>query len=103
MFRTTVLTLATVLVLASAASADITYDGGDGSTPETAVIITGAEGSTDGVKAEYLWIEANRPGAEVLGQVLLQNGDRLYDVLTIRIGGREEVIHFDITGFFGKF
>jgi hypothetical protein len=103
MLRSTLLGLATAITLASSAVAQITYEGGDGTTPETAVIITGAEGSTDGVKAEYLWIEANRPGAQVLDQALLQNGDRLYDVLTIRIDGREEVIHFDITGFFGNF
>jgi hypothetical protein len=38
-----------------------------------------------------------------MGQALIQNGERMYDVLTIRIGGRDEEIFFDITEFFGKF
>jgi hypothetical protein len=103
MIRSLLLSLATSAVLATAAFAGITYDGGDGATVETAVVITGAEGSTDGVRAEYLWIEQNRPGAEVLGQALVQNGDRFYDVITIRSGGKDEEVFFDITGFFGQF
>jgi hypothetical protein len=91
------------LALSGAASADITYEGGDGTSIAAAVIIAGAEGAPDGVTAEYRWIAENRPGAEVLGQALAQDGDRIYDVLTIRVGGRQEEIFFDITDFFGKF
>jgi hypothetical protein len=91
------------LALAPAAYAEITYSGGDGRTVKTAVIIEGATGSSDGVPSEYAWIEANRPGAEVLGQALIQNGDKVYDLLTLRVDGREEELYFDITGFFGNF
>jgi hypothetical protein len=88
---------------APAAHAEITYAGGDGRTVDTAVVIEGAAGSSDGVPSEYAWIEANRPGAEVLGQALIQNGDKVYDLLTLRVDGREEELYFDITGFFGNF
>jgi hypothetical protein len=92
-----------VLALAGAVLADITFDGGDGASPATAIVIVGAEGTSDGVASEYDWIEKMRPGAEVLGQALVQEGNRVYDAITIRTGGKEEVIYFDITDFFGKF
>ena len=91
------------LALASAAQAEITFSGGDGSTAANAIIIEGAAGSSDGVASEYDWIARNRPGAEVLGQALVQDGDRIYDLLTLRVDGREEDLYFDITGFFGNF
>ncbi len=53
--------------------------------------------------SEYAWIEQNRPGAQVLGQALIQNGDKVYDLLTLRVDSREESLYFDITGFFGNF
>jgi hypothetical protein len=105
MIRSMIFNLATgmYLALTGAAMAEISFDGGDGTSVETAVMIVGAAGSSDGIAAEYSWIEANRPGAQVLGQALIQNGDRLYDVITIRNGGKDEELFFDITDFFGKF
>ena len=105
MTRNLLLTLATgaFLALAGAATAEISFQGGNGTSITTAVVILGAAGSPDGVAAEYQWIAANRPGAQVLGQALAQNGDRLYDVLTIRTGDKVEEVFFDITDFFGKF
>jgi hypothetical protein len=91
------------LALAGATTAEIAFKGGDGTSPDTAVIILGAEGSPDGIDAEYSWIETYRTGAEVPGQALIQKGERMYDVLTIRIGGRDEEIFFDIIEFFGNF
>jgi hypothetical protein len=91
------------LTLASAAQAEITFTGGDGSTPARAIIIEGAAGSSDGVASEYDWVAANRPGARVVGQALVQDGDKVYDLLTVQSGDRTEEIYFDITGFFGNF
>jgi hypothetical protein len=91
------------LTFASAASAEITFAGGDGATPATAIIIEGAAGSSDGIASEYDWIAINRPGAQVTGQALVQDGDKVYDLLTLQSGGRTEEIYFDITGFFGNF
>jgi hypothetical protein len=91
------------ITLATAAHAEITYSGGDGRTVATAVVIEGASGSSDGVASEYAWIEQNRPGAQVLNQALVQDGDKIYDLLTLRVDGRDEALYFDITGFFGNF
>jgi hypothetical protein len=103
MVRRTLLSLFLSVALSGAALAEISFGGGDGTSPETAVVITGANGSSDGVPAEYDWITKHYPGAEVLGQGLMQKGDRFYDAITIRSGGKEQVIYFDITEFFGKF
>jgi hypothetical protein len=91
------------ITFAAAAHAEITFSGGDGRTAATAVVIEGASGSSDGVASEYDWIAKNRPGARVLGQALVQDGDKIYDFLTLEVDGRAEDLYFDITGFFGNF
>jgi hypothetical protein len=91
------------LTIVSAASAEITFSGGDGSTVATAIIIDGAAGSSDGVASEYDWVAKNRPGAQVTQQALVQEGDKIYDLLTLQSGGQTEEIYFDITAFFGNF
>jgi hypothetical protein len=103
MIRKLMLSALAALALAGHAMADITFGGGDGTSPETAIVILGAEGSSDGVASEYDWIGKMRPGAQILEQALIQNGERFYDAITIRVGGADEVIYFDITDFFGKY
>lgn len=105
MLRTTFFGLVAGLFLglAGAVTAEIGFQGGDGTSAASAIVISGAGGTSDGIAAEYRWIQANRPGAEVLGQALMQHGDRFYDVITIRSGSGTEEVFFDITDFFGKF
>jgi hypothetical protein len=104
MNRRAVLTAALGASLVSApAQAEITYGGGAGDTAATAVVILGAQGSSEGIQAEYDWLAQNRQGAQVLEQALLNEGDRMFDMLTIRWQGREEQVFFDITDFFGRF
>lgn len=91
------------LAMAPAAIAEITYGGGDGSSVEEAVIILGATGESDGVPAEYQWIDKTYPGAEVEGQALLDDNGRVYDLLTLTIEGKPVEVYFDITEYFGKF
>jgi hypothetical protein len=91
------------LTIASATSAEITFSGGDGSTTATAIVIEGATGSSDGVASEYDWVATNRPGAQVTGQALVQDGEKIYDLVTVQTGSKTEEIYFDITGFFGNF
>jgi hypothetical protein len=91
------------LIIASAAQAEITFAGGDGATPATAVIIEGATGSSDGVKAEYDWIAQNRPGATFVSQTLMLDGNRVFDAMLLQSGGKTEEIYVDITGFYGNF
>ena len=90
------------IALADAASADITFAGGDGSSAANAIIIVGAAGEGDGVQSEYDWLSSNRAGATVKSQALMQDGDRIFDALTIEIGGKQKDVFFDITAFFGK-
>ena len=99
-----VLRLAVCLLalLGSAAAAKITYEGGDGSTMAQAVIIADAVGETDGVESEYIWLDQHFHGYTGDGQALLQDGKRIYDLLTIHQSGKKYEIYFDITDYFGK-
>jgi hypothetical protein len=105
MIRPTALALIACVFIAFAttAMAEITYTGGDGSTVETAIVIEGALGESDGVGSEYEWLAKNRPDAKMQSQALLNDGGKVYDLLIVQTGGKEEKIYFDITAFFGKF
>jgi hypothetical protein len=92
-----------VLTCATAVLAEITFEGGDGATIETAIVIMGAAGEQDGVASEYEWLAKNRPDAQMESQALLNEGDKIYDLLVVRSGSKKEKIYFDITAFFGKF
>ncbi|MBI1220553.1 MAG: hypothetical protein GC186_18635 [Rhodobacteraceae bacterium] len=89
-------------LLAPAAGADVRFAGGDGHSAETAIVIEGASGESDGVAAEYAWLKQNRPGADLQSQAVMAAGGRSFDVLTVGNGGKHERVFFDITGFFGK-
>lgn len=68
-----------------------------GSTKETAIPVKS-------VDAEYQWIKANYPGSKVMGQALITDDTKQYDLLTIVTPTREtKKVYFDITSFFGKF
>ena len=78
-----------------------------GESIEQAIIIQ-ANSTPAGIRMEYQWVEQHfgRRGTDwqLVKQALLQEGDRSYDVLHIRLAdGTEREIHFDITNFFGKF
>ena len=75
----------------------------DGSSFERAIIIqqksTGA-----GIKEEYIWVREHYPNSRVVKQELHHVGRKSYDVLTVeKENGDREIVHFDITRFFGKF
>lgn len=75
-------------------------------TKEEAIIILGAKGETEGVDAEYIWIE-ERFGKqninwELIDQELVDDGDKQYDILRIKFpDGKIEEFWFDITDFYG--
>ncbi len=87
----------------SPANPRIRYAGGDGSSLARAIVIEGAAGEADGVQSEYDWIAMNLPGWKPASQALLQNGGRVYDLLTLHKSGATRQVCFDITGFFGRF
>lgn len=83
------------------AASGITYQGGDGSSFEKAVVITGAKNSMEGVPAEGKWLRKKYGNYEKLKQGLIQHEGKFYDVITIRTKkGKEVVVYFDISGFF---
>ena len=79
----------------------------NGLTKEEAVIILGAKDETEGVDAEYSWLEQNYGKAEVdwemIDQELMDEGDRQFDLLKIKFKNSAfKTFWFDITDFYGK-
>ena len=80
-----------------------------GSSIETAILIE-APNSLVGVPLEYEHIRSTRCLAcggrfDIIGQSLLEQGERQYDRLDIKCSncGSTKSVFFDITHFFGKF
>jgi len=81
----------------------IQYKGGNGSTKEEAVIILGAESELEGVDAEFEFIQSLHTNFELDSQTFLDEGNKKYDILTVRLpGGTKEDIWFDISDFYGR-
>lgn len=113
-------------------TSEMTIYGAAGESPETAVIIRGANSHEAGVRAEYYWIRRRYPGYERTFQAIFELPEpgstpprtihkdsatgaeveaihpanlpaRRYDVLKIRNRyGRIRDVYFDITTFWGK-
>lgn len=86
----------------------IRFEGGDGSDAKTAIVIRGASGETDGVAAEYKYLEmlhgTRGVDFKVGSQSLLQEGARSLDRLDVALkDGTSTHVFFDITEYFGKF
>ena len=86
----------------------VTYEGGDGKTLETSVIIKNAGNERNGIAAEYDYI-AKKHGAKFtnwkpVGQSTSSNNGKKYDVIgIITMPGNENITYyFDITDFYGK-
>ena len=86
----------------------VTYEGGDGKTLETSVIIKNAGNERNGIAAEYDYI-AKKHGAKFtnwkpVGQSTSSENGKKYDVIgIITIPGNEKITYyFDITDFYGK-
>lgn len=91
------------VALATVATAEVRFSGGDGSSAAKAIVIEGANDETEGVASEYDWIAKNRPEAVFLQQKLLQDNGKVFDLMILQSGGAKEEIYFDITAFFGDF
>lgn len=78
-------------------------DVNDGSSFEKAVIII-ASGSFEGIQLEDDWLQKEYWGCKKISQGVNTKNGKTYDIITIvRRDGREKVIYFDITSFYGKF
>jgi hypothetical protein len=85
----------------------ITFKGGPGDTPETAVVISGAPNSRVGIDAEYYYLmkKFGQPNVDwkLKRQSVLHKNGRHYDRMEIELkDGSKKTIFFDITEFFGK-
>jgi hypothetical protein len=89
-------------LLASAEPAPISFTGGDGSSMDKAVVIHSAT-ERSGVHAEYDYLRQHFPGYQKGDQSVLQDKQRVYDVLHFTTAdAKKMVIYFDITEFYGK-
>ncbi len=99
--------LFTAMANAQPAPASITFKGGAGDTPETAVVIAGATNSMQGIAAEYRYLRQKfgRENADwyLFRQSVVQQGGRIYDRMELRLqDGSPKTVFFDISEFFGK-
>jgi len=106
------LILIPLILAATYAFAEVTYGGGDGTSVEKAAIIENAANHFEGVDAEYVWLETQfgpqGDAWECTEQSLIEENDRLYDVLKVEFSvkagdykkGDVAYFYFDITEFY---
>jgi hypothetical protein len=107
--KATLILAALVLAGCSTASAPppastphVTFAGGNGTSCDDLVVVKAANES-EGVDAEYEWIDRHFPGATRGGQSLGRCSQTAVDIITITTAsGEERKIYFDISAFFGK-
>ena len=80
----------------------ISYTGGDGSSVEHAVVINGAKGEDDGVRAEYTWLRQHYHAYRLLRQGLRNVNGHAYDQMDIATSEGNRSVFFDITSYYGK-
>ena len=80
----------------------VVISGGDGSSLNKAIIISDCN-NTEGIKQEYIEITRRFGKHKLIRQILLENNNRLFDKLEIKLEDDREIeLYFDITNFFGK-
>lgn len=86
---------------------NVKYEGGDGKTTESAIIIRNAHTERNGNAAEYAYIEKKYGIKNVDWKLLYQSyfplNQKRFDSLNIQLMKNNEIIilNFDITEFFG--
>ena len=81
----------------------ISYKGGNGFTQQEAIIILGAINESEGVDAEYDYLDSKYGEYELVSQVFIGDANKQYDFLRIRLpDDTEKELWFDITDFYGK-
>jgi hypothetical protein len=80
----------------------ISYSGGDGSSPEQAIIIT-IQGLTHmgaAIPAELKWSREKYPGVDWDDHSKVSKGGKRYDVMRFTLAnGESKTVYFDVTGF----
>ena len=68
------------------------------------MVVIQADHHTEGVRAEYAWLDKHHPGYQFIRQSLMDCNGTPVDVMVIRTReGQPLVVFFDISSFFGKF
>lgn len=81
----------------------ITFEGGDGSSIEQAIVIKGAKGEMEGVEAESKWVKKMHRDWTKGKQTLLEKDGKHYDKIDYTTDkGETHTLYFDISDFFGK-
>ena len=83
------------------------YEGGDGSTVESAVIVRGAQSDLEGTAATFLWMHrhvgAKNDAWRLVTHATRREGLRAIDTFDVILrDGTPQSIHFDVTESFGK-
>jgi len=88
--------------------ASVKYEGGDGKSYETAIIIN-AKNEQDGVTSEYFYVSTlygrRNIDWQFEGQSATSKNNKMYDILNISLtkNNQKIALYFDISGFYGKF
>ncbi len=93
--------------LRASPQAKISFSGGPGDTPETAVVIAGAKNSMEGIGAEYRYLEQKfgrrGVGWQLKRQSLYHQQGKVYDRMELEFkDGSKKTLYFEISEFFGK-
>jgi len=73
-----------------------------GSSFENAVVFSGVTNMFQGISLEKQWIRKNYPNAQIEMQASVPNGEKIYDVLTLKTSKGSRTVYFDVTGWYGK-
>ena len=89
------------LWLSGLAHAAASFQGGDGSSCEKAVVIHGAANEWEGVASEYRYLTERHPGWTLKNQSLVRSSERSFDLLEfVTADGAARRACFDITEFY---
>jgi hypothetical protein len=86
----------------------VTFSNNSGLSQDDAIVIMNAVSDSEGVDAEYYYLEqryGDRPEDwDLISQALLDQGETIYDQMDLMLSnGSSITIYFDITDFFGRF
>ena len=85
----------------------ISFKGGDGSSKKESIVILGAKNETEGVNAEYVWLEQKYGEEnvewEMINQGLIDEENKQIDLLKVKLRNDEvKEVWFDISDFYDK-
>jgi hypothetical protein len=73
-----------------------------GTSLEDAIIIKGAQSTEIGLVIEEYYLNFMHPNNTFVGQSVVRENGRIYDIMEIQDGNDKLKVYFDITEFFGK-